>query len=481
MLIVFILMFINNATCKKVIYWNQHPCPNCENWCAKNTNFTCNYNCEYNREQTIFHEEWGVYEDLNYGEEMKLVNIEIEYRYDYLVAPLNEFAMSKKDINIKKFCAKMSKNYKCEFNSFSYPLCSFDFSPYDKGMDICCKRIKKCYNDEPDSSILLTKECSGIDFLPSTPNYIIKIFPLKNNKNNSYWTILRWHMPYFAEKCGMKCENGRLIDSTKEVVLENREMIEEQDKKFENFKNELLAKHEKEREQDKKDMENYLEKYTEHFTGIVDNLKEDLKEERTQRQNLQNEVIELRQNYGKLSLITKQIKESKDKKTKKLQHERRTNDFCDPHYKPRVKDGGLFNRIEYGVDVAIKILPFGKTAKTFTCSVISKNTCKTTTGKWSCGASGDGKSKTFSTSEVGVCIAARSGCNKGSTFDSINDCCVIHDNCYRITNNRDNCDINFCICLRIAASKDNNPECLHITSIGICVGGHIGGKFVDSD
>uniref|UniRef100_A0A914KXM3 Phospholipase A2 n=1 Tax=Meloidogyne incognita TaxID=6306 RepID=A0A914KXM3_MELIC len=84
--------------------------------------------------------------------------------------------------------------------------------------------------------------------------------------------------------------------------------------------------------------------------------------------------------------------------------------------------------------------------------------------KWSCGPSGDGKSK-INDVEVTGCVHASYFCSDSALVE-LTKCCIVHDRCYNDKKGQTFCDDHFCPCLHKAAK---HPGCYIAAAEAFCL------------
>ncbi|KAF7633540.1 hypothetical protein Mgra_00007033 [Meloidogyne graminicola] len=184
MFIIFLMMFTtNNETMKEKyrkiyaqlpnpipIYLHLDPCPNCEEWCANNPKFTCNYSCSI----------WYDWENGGGWEESDLHTPELDHIDERIEREVTSKLNENKSVNYwsnfaiylhdayddierypKEVCpAYEKKNFTCKIYSEVYPVCTNDFKPYEQGMEKFCDVVKDCYKKEQDPDGISSKECT---------------------------------------------------------------------------------------------------------------------------------------------------------------------------------------------------------------------------------------------------------------------------------------------------------------------------------
>ncbi|KAF7638054.1 hypothetical protein Mgra_00002508 [Meloidogyne graminicola] len=272
-IILFIFMFINNVYNARLnyddipkpitVYLSYLPCPNCEKWCANDSNYTCNYTCDDTRtnKNMFYVRDYNNYGNVQEFEEdlRKYVEIRDWWNPNQTFATDNEKPIKNSSMTyIKQLCNNKTTNFTCEqINSF-YPLCTLDFKPYEAEMERVCQVLKECNEKQehnwPDQ-IKITNECAGFDF----GNHRFK------DDTDKYWLLdVGWFdkfLPGFGLKCGI---NGRLEEDkilrakqawedsqkNKVTIINNVNKIEELElmiKKVNAEKDELEKKFEEEK------------------------------------------------------------------------------------------------------------------------------------------------------------------------------------------------------------------------------------------
>ncbi|KAF7638055.1 hypothetical protein Mgra_00002508 [Meloidogyne graminicola] len=218
-IILFIFMFINNVYNARLnyddipkpitVYLSYLPCPNCEKWCANDSNYTCNYTCDDTRtnKNMFYVRDYNNYGNVQEFEEdlRKYVEIRDWWNPNQTFATDNEKPIKNSSMTyIKQLCNNKTTNFTCEqINSF-YPLCTLDFKPYEAEMERVCQVLKECNEKQehnwPDQ-IKITNECAGFDF----GNHRFK------DDTDKYWLLDVGWFDKFLPGFGLQCTNGRLI------------------------------------------------------------------------------------------------------------------------------------------------------------------------------------------------------------------------------------------------------------------------------
>ncbi|KAF7632730.1 hypothetical protein Mgra_00007871, partial [Meloidogyne graminicola] len=137
-LIVFLLIFINKVYNIRDVYIELLPCPNCEEWCANDPIYTCDYTCEM----------LEIDDKIEHMESNYFINEESVTKKKGTI--LVSASMTNKDRHFRTRHMRTMDETNEDWH------CTRDFEPFHKGMERCCQIMKNCV--ESKSSTILTEE-----------------------------------------------------------------------------------------------------------------------------------------------------------------------------------------------------------------------------------------------------------------------------------------------------------------------------------